>query len=509
MSVGALMARRCVQYGLTERSISDIFIVPFFHVLGLTIDRGARTPLFQQVYAGFRTAILERRLRPGDKLPASRALAEQLGVSRIAVVTAYEQLLAEGYTTSRTGSGTYVATDLPDRPKGSTARSVKADRPAHCSQPRLAGEDVTAQSDERPFNLGRTLVDARTARQWRRLTARSLRAMPRTHLGYGDPRGSQALRRAIAVYLAAARAVRCDPEQIIVTGGTQQAIDLVVRTLLPAGSEAWVEDPGYPLIREALSAAGVKALPVKVDAQGLDVAAGMAAAPRARAVFITPSHQFPTGVVLTMARRLQLIDWSRSSGAWIVEDDYASEFRYGGRPLAALQGLDAAGRTVYVGTLNKALFPGLRVGYLVVPEPLLPRFVTARYLMDRQPPVLQQDVLTAFIAEGHLGSHIRRMRLLYRDQRDRLVEALSRHCGDWLDVEPPDQGMHLVAYLRNRLSDTAAEQAAQREGVIVRALSRLYVQAKPRQGLLLGFSGYPAASIAPAVRRLATALRMT
>ena len=331
--------------------------------------------------------------------------------------------------------------------------------------------------------------------------------MPKSHLGYGDPRGSAELRGAIAAYLAGARGVRCDAEQIIVTSGTQHALDLVVRVLLPAGSEAWVEDPGYPLTREVLAAGGVATRPVRVDAQGIDVAAGIAAAPRARAAFITPSHQFPTGVVLSMARRLELIAWASASDAWIVEDDYASEFRYGGRPLAALQGLDAAQRTLYVGTLNKALFPGLRSGYLVVPERLLPGFVTARYLMDRQPPALQQEVLAEFIAEGHLASHIRRMRALYRDQRDRLVATLRRRAGDKLEVEPPDQGMHLVAYLRQGLSDTAVERAALADGVVVRALSRLYVRARPRQGLLLGFSGYPAAAIAGAAGRLAAVLQ--
>jgi GntR family transcriptional regulator/MocR family aminotransferase len=387
------------------------------------------------------------------------------------------------------------------------ARTSATNRAARYGLPQLAGKvDVTLQSDDRPFNLGRTLIDARTADQWRRLTARSLRAMPRSHLGYGDPRGSEPLRRAIAGYLAEARGVRCDAEQIIVTGGTQQAIDLVVRALLPAGSEVWTEDPGYPLTREALAAAGVQGRPVRVDAHGLDVGAGMVAAPGARAAFVTPSHQFPTGVVLSMARRLELLAWARANGAWVVEDDYASEFRYGGRPLAALQGLDTNRRTLYIGTLNKALFPGLRVGYLVVPEPLLPRIVTARYLMDRQPPALQQEVLAAFIGEGHLASHIRRMRLLYREQRDRLVDALRRHCADYLEVEPSDQGMHLVAYLRAGQSDTAVEKAALEEGVVVRALSRLYERTPARQGLMLGFSGYPAATIAPAVRRLAKAL---
>ena len=479
-----------------EQTISDI-----------AIDRRSLTPLFRQVYGAISSAIVDGRLQAGARLPASRAMAEQLCLSRTVVVSAYEQLLAEGYATGRVGSGTYVANDLPERPGGRT-RPAGTNRTARHGAPRLAGKvDVTLQSDDRPFNLGRTLIDQRTADQWRRLSARTLRAMPKSHLGYGDPRGSAELRSAIAAYLAGARGVRCDAEQIIVTSGTQHALDLVVRVLLPAGSEAWVEDPGYPLTREVLAAGGVATRPVRVDAQGIDVAAGVAAAPRARAAFITPSHQFPTGVVLSMARRLELIAWASASGAWIVEDDYASEFRYGGRPLAALQGLDAGRRTLYVGTLNKALFPGLRAGYLVVPERLLPSFVTARYLMDRQPPALQQDVLAQFIAEGHLASHIRRMRALYRNQRDRLVATLRRRAGDRLDVEPPDQGMHLVAYLHQGLLDAAVERAALEHGVVVRALSQLYVRARPRQGLLLGFSGYPAAAIAGAAGRLAAVLQ--
>lgn len=479
-----------------EQTISDI-----------AIDRRAATPLFRQVYAAISSSIVDGRLPAGARLPASRDLARRLGLSRTVVVAAYDQLLAEGYATGRIGSGTYVAADLPEQPAG-RAKPLKPDRAARHGAPRLAGKvDVTLHSDDRPFNLGRTLIDQRTADQWRRLSARALRAMPRSHLGYGDPRGSAELRRAIAAYLAGARGVRCDAEQIIVTSGTQHALDLVVRVLLSAGSEAWVEDPGYPLTREVLAAGGVATRPMRVDAQGIDVSAAIASAPGARAAFITPSHQFPTGVVLSMARRLELIAWASASNAWIVEDDYASEFRYGGRPLAALQGLDAAQRTIYIGTLNKALFPGLRSGYLVVPEQLLSGFVTARYLMDRQPPALQQEVLAEFIAQGHLASHIRRMRTRYRDQRDRLVATLRRRAGDRLDVDPPDQGMHLVAYLHPGLSDTAAERAALADGVVVRALSRLYVKARPRQGLLLGFSGYPAAKIAGAAVRLAAVLQ--
>jgi GntR family transcriptional regulator/MocR family aminotransferase len=255
----------------------------------------------------------------------------------------------------------------------------------------------------------------------------------------------------------------------------------------------------------ALVAAGAKVCPIPVDQHGIDVTEGIRRAPKAQAVFITPSHQFPKGVPLSMARRLELLAWAREQGAWIVEDDYASEFRYGGRPLASLQGLDDAGRVIYIGTLNKALFPGLRLGYAVVPPSLVRAFVTARYLMDRQPSSLCQAVAAAFMAEGHFAAHIRRMREMYRGQRDALVVALRRRLGDHLTVDPPDQGMHLVAYTRRGLSDVTLERAAREHGVIVRAMSRLYVEAPAQSALVLGFSGYPRQIIAPAIARLARA----
>lgn len=474
------------------------------HALELTRANG--TPLFRQLYLQLRSAILSRRLRPGTKLPSTRELAAQTGVSRSAVVAAYEQLLAEGYTSGKHGSGTYVSPDLPEPIDGKPQRGGKpaaATMPASMPlQPIGDFVDVTAQSDDRPFNLGRTLVDARTVELWRRLSARTFRVLSPSHFGYSDPRGTPELRKAICDYVQAARAVRCDPDQIVVTAGTQQAIDIVVRILPNLDKEVWVEDPGYPLTRQALLAAGATVRPIPVDGQGIDVGAGIASAPNARAVFVTPSHQFPTGVVLSMARRLELLAWARDKRAWIVEDDYASEFRYGGRPLASLQGLDENERVIYIGTLNKALFPGLRLGYAVVPRSLLRAFVAARYLMDRQPSTLSQAVVTAFMEEGNFAAHIRRMRLKYRDQRDELVAALERRLGADLTVSAPDQGMHLVAFTRRGLSDVAIERAGRRHGVVVRAMSRLYLAAPPRSALVLGFSGHPRQTILPAVENL-------
>lgn len=473
------------------------------------LTRSGDAPLFRQIYLQLRAAILSQDLRPGTKLPSTRQLALELKVSRSAVVSAYEQLFAEGYASGKVGSGSYVSSDLPEPVEGRRRpRSAATTTPAPIVPP-LSSDfvDVTAQSEERPFNLGRTLVDARTAMLWRKSGARVFRSLGHDHFGYSDPRGLPELRKAVCDYLRAARAVRCEPEQIVLTAGTQHAIDIIIRVLHRGDLQAWIEDPGYALTRHALAAAGVKTRAIPVDASGIDVIAGIRSAPKARAVFVTPSHQFPTGVVLAMARRLELLNWAREAKAWIVEDDYASEFRYGGRALASLQGLDENERVIYVGTLNKALFPGLRLGYAVVPPALLKPFVAARYLVDRQPSSLTQAVVADFIEQGHFASHLRRMRLQYREQRDALVASLRGELGDRLTVDPPDQGMHLVAHLRRGLKDVAIERAARDGGVIVRAMSRLYVDAPPRSALVMGFSGYPRRMIPPAVERLAKAMR--
>jgi len=468
------------------------------------LDRASRTPLTRQLYMQVRSAVLSGALRAGTRMPSSRTMASKLGVARASVVLAYEHLLAEGYVESRHGSGTFIARDLTglaSRRRG-PSRAIKRIAPKS-AQGFSDFERSAVQSDARAFNTGRTLVDARTAQTWRSLTRRAARRLGANDLGYTDPAGLAELRANICDYLRAARAVRCDPEQIVITAGTQQAIDIAIRVLLAPGDEVWVEDPGYPLTHAQLLLAKVRPHPVPVDAQGLIVATGLRTAPRARAAFVTPSHQFPIGVALSMARRLELLAWARRNGAFIVEDDYTSEFRYSGPPLASLQGLDDAGQVIYIGTLNKALFPGLRMGYAVVPRALLQAFVDARYLIDRQPATLQQAVVCEFMQEGHFAAHIRRMRQLYREQRDALVQTLMRRAAGRLDVAVPDQGMHLVAYLRDGSSDIAIEAAAQRAGIIVRAISRFYRAARPRPGLMLGFSGFPRQSIVPAAARLA------
>ena len=279
------------------------------------LDRESDVPLFRQLYLQIRSAILSRALRPGGKLPSTRELAAQLKISRTAVVSAYEQLLAEGYTLGRKGAGTYISSDLPEPFAGNRAKRIEPARSrARCSPAVFV--DVTMQNDDRPFNLGRTLVDARTAELWRKISARTFRRLDAGHLGYGDPRGMVEPRKVIRDYLQAARAVKCDPEQIVVTAGTQQATDIVIR-MLRGPQKVWLEDPGYPLTRYALQAAGMKLCPVPVDEHGIDVRAGIRLAPDARAVFVTPSYQFPTGVALSFGRRLELLAWARASGAWM------------------------------------------------------------------------------------------------------------------------------------------------------------------------------------------------
>ena len=474
------------------------------------LDRATGTPpLFRQIYVQVRAAILSGALAPGTKLPSSRAMATKLGVARASAVAAYEQLLTEGYIIARAGSGTFVSTDLSEFLRGPKRKGRAPSKCISPVQPVAEFERAHAHSEGMPFNTGRTLIDARTAEVWKKLTNLAVRSLGAKDLGYSDPCGLMELRRAISEYLQAARAVRCEHEQIVITSGTQHAIEIAIRVLVSTGDEVWVEDPGYPLTHAQLVLANVRPHPIPVDGEGIIVEAGRRVAPRARGAFVTPSHQFPTGVPLSMARRLELLAWAHENDAFIIEDDYTSEFRYSGPALASLQGLDDDERVIYVGTLNKALFPGLRIGYAVVPHALLPAYTSARYLMDRQPPTLYQTVVAEFMRQGHFAGHIRRIRQLYREQRDALAATLMHRSADCVDVVVPDQGMHLVAYLRGGKCDLDVEAAAARSGIVVRAISRFYRASPARSGLMLGFSGFPRQVIIPAAARLGKVLADT
>lgn len=469
----------------------------------------AGEPVIRSVYDQVRGAIGSGVLRPGERLPSSRSLAALMQVARASVVAAYDQLLAEGYVAGRRGAGTFVAADLSGLSEPTLPQAAKGPTPRPPAGA-AALEEVALPVPTpraRPFANGRTLMDARALEAWSRATRKALRTLGPEHFGYADARGDPALRSAIADYLRATRAVVCQPDQVIITAGAQHALDIAARILLSPGDAVWLEDPGYPAMWHALRAAGAQIHPIPVDAQGIEVGAGVARAPGARLAVVTPSHQYPLGVTLSLARRLELVAWARQAGAWIVEDDYASEFRYSGPPLASLQGLDGGERVIYVGTLNKALFPGLRMGYLVAPAALAGAFATARQLIDRQPPTLTQAIVLEFIRSGQFAGHIRRRRLSYRTQRDALVAALRQRLGGVLEPTVPEQGMQLVAYLaEGPMSDIEASARVAAHGLAVQPISRLYRARPPRSGLILGFSGFPAAGMDRAAVRLAAAL---
>ncbi|ABG03115.1 transcriptional regulator, GntR family [Rubrobacter xylanophilus DSM 9941] len=484
-------------------------------LLWVSVDRSSAVPLHRQLYEGLRGAILGGRLSPGARLPSTRELAAGLGVSRNTATSAYVQLLAEGYLEGRVGSGTYVARSLPDdllraRPgPGREAAGAGAERALSRRGGLLAATPTTTARDAgapRAFRPGVPALDRFPFELWRQLASRFWRRPPPGLLGYGDPAGYAPLRAEISAYLRAARAVRCSPEQVIVVSGSQQALDLAARVLLDPGDAAWVEDPGYMGARAALLGAGARLVPVPVDGEGLDVAAGARLGPDARLVHVTPSHQYPLGATMSLARRLELLGWANRTGAWVLEDDYDSEYRYAGRPLEALQGLDAEGRVIYVGTFSKVLFPSLRLGYLVLPPDLVDAFAAARELSDRHPPGPDQGVLARFIAEGHFERHLRRTRKLYAERQEALVEAARRHLAGRLEVPPAEAGMHLVGRLPEGTDDREASRRAAALGVEAPPVSAFASGACRTPGLVLGYAAFGRDEIEEGVKRLRAAL---
>lgn len=442
---------------------------------------GKRTPA---LYRELRRLIEAGDIPPGAKLPPSRDLAARLKTARGSVVAAFEMLIAEGYAEARIGAGTFVAGRVP------TVKPTVA-APAESVAPKMP----------LPGTLGVAMADARTLGLFRTLLSRHLARPDPEHFYYGDPRGGDALRQAIAAYLRQARGVRCEARSIVITTGIQQGIDLVIRSALAPGDRVMIEDPCYPSARAALAGAGLALTGLPVDEEGADIGE---AAPGAKAVYVTPSHQFPLGVAMSMRRRLALIDWARETGGWILEDDYDSEFRFAGPPLAAMQGMDDSGRVIYLGTFSKVLFPGLRLGYAVIPDALLDRVITLRIRTDRSPPTLAEAALTDLIREGHFSAHLRRARRQAQAARDALVAGLST--AQTLSVDVPDQGLHLVATLPASLADTEAVEIARQAGLEVRALSAMAVTQAPRQGLVIGFSGFAPDVLEAAARRFAAAI---
>ncbi|WP_262054613.1 MocR-like pyridoxine biosynthesis transcription factor PdxR, partial [Burkholderia thailandensis] len=466
-------------------------------------------------------AILSGELTPGTKLPSSRTLATDLAIARNTVLHVYDQLTTEGYVLTTTGSGTYVADTRPDaaamRAQAGTLahpsdESRDAQQRAHGALSTRGAQLIRHAGVSRrqwgAFMPGVPDVSEFPARTWSRLQARLWKEANPELLTYAPGGGYRPLRRALSDYLRVARSVKCSPDQIIITTGIHQSIDLSVRLLADVGDRAWVEEPCYWGVRSVLHAAGLVLAPVPVDHEGL--------APRAqdlkhppRLALVTPSHQYPLGMVMSLARRRMLLEYARQHQCWIIEDDYDSEFRYGSRPLASLQGLDDAGRVIYVGSLGKMLFPSLRLGYMVVPEHLVETFRTGLSELYREGQLMQQAVLAEFIMDGYLTSHVRRMRALYGERRQLLIDAIHARFGDALPVMGDEAGLHLVIGLPNGCDDRAITQTAFDAGVIVRPLTTYYNQADTaRDGLLLGYACVPNERIAPAFDTLAQTIEM-
>jgi GntR family transcriptional regulator / MocR family aminotransferase len=479
--------------------------------LFVRIDSRLRESLQQQIYASIRRAILDGVVGPGARLPSSRALATDLGVSRTTTLLVVQQLQAEGYLTARRGSGTSVAHELPEDlvPRDGARPTVRLRHPT-LSRRGAAVAAVPAgahrlEGPPRAFRLGTPGVDLFPVGLWSRLVNRRLRGVTAAQLDYGDPSGLRVLREAIAEHVQIARGTRCHADQILVVAGAQQGFELVCRLLLDPGDRAWMEDPGYPGARSALRAAGARIVPVRVDAEGLDVATGARRAGDARLVYVTPSHQYPLGVPMSLPRRLALLKWARGARAWVIEDDYDSEFRYGARPIPCLHGLDVDGRVIYVGSFSKTLFPALRLGFLIVPPDLRDRLVAARAAADQHPPTLDQAVLADFIGEGHFARHVRRMRVVYRERLEALVAAATRLCGGALAVRPVQTGLHALADLHGVDAGRVSREAATR-GVEAAPLSAYFAGGGPAPGLVLGFAAVRPEVSRRGMERLAAAI---
>ena len=470
-------------------------------------DRRAAEPSHRQLYRILQAGIRDAVLAAGTRLPPTRTLALALGIARNTVVHVYEQLALEGYVQAGVGRGTFVAAVAPRL----VARGAAA-RPARRALLSRRGTQLIDEAGAAPlqwgaFTPGVPEVRLFPAAVWNRLHARVWRAATPQQLSYATGAGEPALRDAIATYLQGTRGVACTPEQVVITSGTQQSLHLIAQLLADPGEAVWLEDPGYWGARSVFRALGLKLVPVNVDAEGLAPTSQQLREPP-RAMFVSPSHQYPSGALMSHGRRRQLLEYAAVHGVWVVEDDYDSEFRYGARPLPALQGLDEHGRVIYLGTFSKTLFPALRLAYLVLPPDLVEPFARALNELYREGQTLQQAVLARFIAEGHYASHIRKMRAVYSARHDALIASIAHHFGEALPIIGGDAGLHLVLGLPPHLDDRAMVQSIAHAGVTTRPLSLYQMRGGPRErGLLLGYGAVREDEIAANFARLARVVR--
>ena len=457
------------------------------------IDRDDREPLQSQIARQIRALVLNGRLKPQAKLPSTRALAEELDVARATIVEAYEQLLGEGYIETRSGSGTRVAAELPEALLTATpAAKVKS------SRPRAAGKREPA----RPFRSGLVDWENFPHDDWGRMLGRFWRNPPVTLLEHNDPFGWMPLREAIARHLYEWRGISCDESQVIVTAGGLDAFDLIGRAIMAEGDKVWIEEPGYPTARRVFALGGVSVVPVPVDEEGLVVAKGREKAPDARAAFVTPARQYPTGVTMPLARRLELLDWAAEAGAIVIEDDYDSEYRYVGRPLPALMSLDTRASVIYSGSFSKVFSPIVRLGYIVVPKALVERFRDERQSHGAPPSLMAQPALAEFMSSGAFAIHIRRMRRIYANRREALIAALKPADGRLFTIDASPAGLMLLLRLPSGEADEDLVTRLAARGIESQSLSSHYAGRKRGHGLLLSFAGFTEDELRNSAHRL-------
>lgn len=458
------------------------------------LDPTAAEPFYRQIYNRFRGAIASGLLKPGDRIPSARALTKELGLARGTIEAAYSLLAAEGYIQARGQAGTIVTPGLKPR------------TPVAITMPKSNSDSGIAAASFRPdsilpFQMGLPALDAFPRKIWARLGARCVRAMQPSDMTHPSVYGLPALRAEIAAYLQVSRGINCSPSQIFVTSGYRYTIALIAHSLLKAGDRVWLEDPGYPPTRELLGHMHIAAVAVPVDREGMVISDGTKVAPRARAAVVTPAHQSPLCVSLSLPRRLALLDWAARNKAWIIEDDYDGEYRYVSRPLPALKSLDRDGRVLYAGTFSKVLFPGIRLAYLVVPEAQVERFEETSEVFAGGSPQLTQAIVTALITEGHFARHIQRMRKLYAERREATAAGLQTVLGKHMRIDPQPGGMHLILRLQGRRSDRRLVARMRKEGLYGEALTDWTTDRDGASALLLSFTNIDSQSTAETLGR--------
>ena len=469
-------------------------------------------PLHARIQRAIRQLIVDGALGPGKPLPASRALAKSLGVSRDTVEAAYGRLHAEGFIERRVGSGSFVAqiSEFTTDHRAVRREALSRHRAPNLSKrgnAMLSSGGVREMLSPRPFAPGVPETRTFPLQLWERLERQVRREVGTQVLAHGDPQGTEALRRAIADYVNLERGARATADRVLVLTSSQQAMMLCANVLLDPGDRIFIEDPAYYGARKGFDAAGLECVPIRVDPQGIAVEQILVEPRKAKAVSLTPSHQFPTGATLALDRRLALIEWARRHQAWIIEDDYDSEFHYAGKPMACVQGLDRHDRTIYIGTFTKSLFPGLRIGYAVLPPQLVEPMTVARTLLDGHSAPMAQLTLARFIEGGHFGAHVRTMRGIYAQRLGTLVSLVERHLSDFIEPRIPLGGLQMPCLLRDGLSERIAVDAAQRSGVELLGLSALHDRSDAAAGFLMGFAAYTPIEIEIAVRKLVPAFR--